>query len=89
LIGEEDDSPGGLIIASIHGWTGSVLVSTQSTFGGLLARPEVNRTGIYILYGPDPEDALRMRAYIGEADSVRERIADSGASVVFGRRRLS
>ncbi len=75
-----DDTPTGLIIASIHGWTGAVLVSTQSTFGRLLARPEVDRTGIYILYGPDPEDSLRMRAYIGEADSVRHRIGDSAGN---------
>ncbi len=51
-----DGTPGGVIIASIHGWTGSVLVASQSTFGSLLARPEVDRTGIYILYGPDPQD---------------------------------
>ena len=75
-----DDTPTGLIIASIHGWTGAVLVSTQSTFGRLLTRPEVDRTGIYILYGPDPEDSLRMRAYIGEADSVRDRIGDSAGN---------
>lgn len=78
-----DGSPNGLIIASIHGWTGSVLVSNQSTFGRLLARPEVDRTGIYILYGPDPENALQMRSYIGEADSVRERIAQSAGTRGF------
>jgi Domain of unknown function (DUF4357) len=78
-----DDTPTGLIIASIHGWTGAVLVSTQSTFGRLLARPEVDRTGIYILYGPDPEDSLRMRAYIGEADSVRDRIGNSAGERGF------
>src|SRR5271167_3952526 len=78
-----DGNPSGLIIASIHGWTGSVLVSTQSTFGLLLARPEVDRTGVYLLYGPDPEDGLRMRAYIGEADSVRERIGDSAGKRGF------
>jgi hypothetical protein len=72
-----DGTPIGLRIASIHGWTGSVLVAAQSTFGKLLSRPEVNRTGIYILYGPDPNDTLSMRAYIGEADSVSERIAKS------------
>lgn len=72
-----DGTPNGLRIASIHGWTGSVLVAAQSTFGKLLGRPEVDRTGIYILYGPDPEDVLSMRAYIGEADSVSERIAKS------------
>jgi hypothetical protein len=78
-----DGSPSGLIVASIHGWTGSVLVSTQSTFDRLLARPEVDRTGIYILYGPDPEEALRARAYIGEADSVRDRIGDSAGARGF------
>ena len=71
------------MVASIHGWTGSVLVSTQSTFGHLLARPEVDRTGVYILYGPDPEDILRMRAYIGEADSVKERIGTSAGDRGF------
>ncbi len=69
-----DGTPDGLVIASIHGWTGSVLVSTQTTFARLLARPEVARTGIYVLHGPDPEDALKRRAYIGEADSVKKRI---------------
>lgn len=78
-----DDTPTGLIIASIHGWTGSVLVSTQSTFGRLLQRPEVDRTGIYLLYGPDPNDSLRMRVYIGEADSVRDRIGDSAGKRGF------
>lgn len=78
-----DDNPAGLIIASIHGWTGSVAVSTQSTFGRLLERPEVDRTGIYILYGQDPDDASRMRAYIGEADSVKERISDSAGKRGF------
>jgi hypothetical protein len=78
-----DGAPGGLVIASIHGWTGSVLVGTQTTFARLLARPEVDRTGIYILHGPDPRDALKMRAYIGEADSVRDRIAQSAGERGF------
>ena len=70
-------APGELMIATIHGWTGSVLVASQSTLSALIARPEVDRTGIYILYGPDPDDPLKMRAYVGEADSVRTRIAQS------------
>jgi Domain of unknown function (DUF4357) len=78
-----DGSPSGLMVASIHGWTGSVLVSTQSTFGRLLKRQEIDRTGIYILSGPDPEDSLRMRTYIGEADNVRERIAKSAGERGF------
>jgi hypothetical protein len=78
-----DGTPNGLIIGSIHGWTGSVLVATQSTFSKLLARPEVDRTGVYILFGPDPNAALTMRAYVGEADSVRERIAQSAGDRGF------
>lgn len=78
-----DGTPSGLIIASIHGWTGSLLVASQSTFSKLLARPEVDRTGVYILFGPDPADALLMRAYIGEADSVRERIGQSAGERGF------
>jgi hypothetical protein len=34
-----DGTPDGIIIASIHGWTGSVMVAAQTTFGQLLARP--------------------------------------------------
>jgi hypothetical protein len=64
-----DGSPSGLIVASMHGWTGQLLVATQSTFGRLLARTEVDRTGVYILYGPDPLSSQMERAYIGEADS--------------------
>lgn len=72
-----DGTPSGLTIASIHGWTGSVLVATQLAFSKLLSRPEVGRTGIYILFGPDPDGALSMRAYIGEADNVRDRVGQS------------
>ena len=78
-----DGNPNGLIIAQIHGWTGSVLVSTQTTFAQLLARPETGRTGIYILHGPDTGDPLRMRAYIGEADCVRDRIGESAGKRDF------
>jgi len=78
--------PNGLVMASIHGWTGSLTVASQSTFGQLLARPEVDRTGIYILFGPDPADGLFNRAYIGEADSVKERIDKSAKDRGFWER---
>ncbi len=55
----------------------------QATFARLLARPEVDRTGVYILFGPDPEDPLTMRAYVGEADSVQERIRQSADDRAF------
>jgi hypothetical protein len=76
-------TPSGLMIASIHSRTGSVLVATQATFAALLSRPEVDRTGVYILFGPDPQDPLALRAYIGEADSVRDRIDASAKQRAF------
>ncbi len=72
-----DGTPHGLKIASIHGWTGSVLVSNNTNFPSLLARSEMERTGIYIFQGPDREDSLRLRVYIGEADHLRDRVRQS------------
>lgn len=78
-----DGVPNGLIIASIHGWTGSVVVASQATFDKLRARPEADRSGVYILFGPDPDDTLSMRAYIGEADYVKDRINQSAEERAF------
>lgn len=78
-----DGAPNGLIVASIHGWTGSVLVASQATFDRLLARAEMDRTGIYILHGPDPDNPLGARAYIGEADIVQDRIGRSAGTREF------
>lgn len=72
-----DGSPNGLMVVSLHGWTGSLLVSRQSRFDRLLQRPEMEKTGVYILYGQDPDNPLKMRAYIGEADSLKDRLPSS------------
>lgn len=78
-----DGKPTGLRKATIHGWTGIVLVSSQSTFAKLTERDEVDRTGIYILTGPDPEKEGMARVYIGSANSVRERIKQSAEKREF------
>lgn len=78
-----DGTPNGLVVATLHGWTGSVLVSRQPTFAKLLSRPETDRTGIYLLYGADPDNPLRMRVYVGEADIVRRRIERSAKEREF------
>ena len=69
-----DGKPTGLRKATIHGWTGLLFVSGASAFGDLTARDEVDRTGIYILSGPDPEKTGATRTYIGSGNSVAERI---------------
>ena len=78
-----DGTPNGLRKATIHGWTGLIFVATGTTFAALTARPELDRTGIYILSGPDAEAVGGMRAYIGSANSVRERIKQSATQRDF------
>ncbi|MFC3324426.1 GIY-YIG nuclease family protein [Mesorhizobium cantuariense] len=75
-----DGTPNGLRKATIHGWTGLIFVAIASTFASLTARAEVDRTGIYILSGPDPERLGDTRVYIGSANSVRERIKQSAVN---------
>lgn len=72
-----DGKPSGLRKATIHGWTGLLFVSGASAFGDLTARDEVDRTGIYILSGPDPDKIGSTRVYIGSGNSVSERIKQS------------
>lgn len=78
-----DGTPTGLRKATIHGWTGMTFVATGTTFAALTARPELDRTGIYILSGPDAEAVGGTRAYLGSANSVRERIKQSAAQRDF------
>ena len=72
-----DGTPTGLRKATIHGWTGLIFVATGATFPMLTARPELDRTGIYILSGPDAGAVSGTRDYIGSANSVQERIKQS------------
>lgn len=78
-----DGTPNGLRKATIHGWTGLTFVATDSTFAALTARPELDRTGVYILHGPDPQKIGATRAYIGSANSVTERIKQSAGQRAF------
>lgn len=72
-----DGTPSGLRKATIHGWTGLTFVATGATFAALTARPELNRTGIYILHGPNSGSINETRVYIGSANIVSERIKQS------------
>jgi len=69
-----DGTPNGLLTAEIMNWTGHVLNGPRSKLAELVQRPECARTGVYFLVGPDPEDSLRTRVYIGESDDVAQRL---------------
>lgn len=69
-----DGTPNGLLTAEIMNWTGHVLTGPRSKLAELVQRSECARTGVYFLVGPDPDDSLRTRIYIGESDDVAQRL---------------
>jgi hypothetical protein len=69
-----DGEPTGILTAEISNWTGKVLVAPRSQLADLAKRPEVKRTGVYFLVGPDPENPLRDKVYIGEGDNLLTRL---------------
>lgn len=66
--------PTGILIAEIMNWTGHVLVAPRSKLAKALERPEASRTGLYILVGDDPDVPNKLRVYVGEGDSVIDRL---------------
>ena len=64
-----------LRIAQISNWTGKALAAPRTELDDLLQREELNKAGIYILSGSDPQSGL-PRAYIGEAEIIRVRLKD-------------
>lgn len=69
-----DGVPTGTLTAEIMNWTGHALVFPRAKLADVAKRPEVRRTGLYCLVGPDPESPTRESVYIGEADNVVSRL---------------
>lgn len=64
--------PDGVKIVEKSNWTGQGVVFPRSLFTEARARPEMQRTGIYLLWGPSESGQL-PRAYVGEGDPVLPR----------------
>lgn len=75
-----DGTSNGLLTAEIMNWTGHVLTGPRSKLSQLVQRPECARTGVYFLIGPDPDDPLRNRVYVGESDDVAQRLKQHNRS---------
>jgi hypothetical protein len=74
--------PEGLRIVEKSNWTGQGLVFPRSRLGDVRKRPELARTGVYILWGPGESGQL-PRAYVGEGDGVISRLDQHGKSKDF------
>ena len=58
--------------AEISNWTGKAVAAPRTELDELLAREELDKAGVYILIGSDPLTSA-PRAYIGEAEIIRDR----------------
>lgn len=63
----------GVRTAEISNWSGKAVAAPRSDLDHFLAREELAKPGVYILTGVDPDTGKPM-AYIGEAESVSDRI---------------
>ena len=69
-----DGSPTGVIKAELGNWSGKVLVASRSVLPDLIKQPETKSTGVYLLIGPDPASSNRTLVYVGESDTVKNRL---------------
>jgi hypothetical protein len=59
--------------AEISNWTGKAVAAPRTELEDLLAREELDKAGVYILIGSDPQTNAH-HAYIGEAEIIRDRL---------------
>ncbi|TCM58212.1 uncharacterized protein DUF4357 [Rhizobium sp. PP-F2F-G48] len=76
-----EGTPTGILTAEIMNWTGHVLVTPRSKLPNALQRPEATRTGLYFLVGDDPDQPTKDRVYVGEGDSVIDRLKSHSKDV--------
>lgn len=70
-----DGAPNGLLTAEIMNWTGHVITGPRTRLAELVQRPEIKRTAVYFLVGPESGTGLGTQVYIGETDDARSRLA--------------
>ena len=69
-----DGKATGIMTAEIMNWTGHVLAAPRIRVEDAFARPELKRTGVYLLIGPDDEGSDLPKVYIGEGDEIGKRL---------------
>lgn len=63
----------GVRTGEISNWSGKAVAAPRSELEYFLAREELGKPGVYLLLGVDPDSGKAM-AYIGEAESVTDRV---------------
>jgi hypothetical protein len=70
-----DGAASGLRTAELGLSTIKALVVPRASLGAAAKRPEIQKTGVYIIVGRDPEKAGTLKAYIGEGETVFSRLS--------------
>ena len=78
-----DGTPQGMRTAEVGNWTGIALVCPRTDLARLATRPEVHRTGVYLLVGPSDSSAAGLSVYVGEGDEVWARLSSHDARKDF------
>lgn len=70
-----DGDPNGLRTLELSNWTGKGVASARTGLSQFAKRPEVEKTGIYVLWGESPDQINKKIVYVGEGDSIIKRVA--------------
>ncbi|MFM1556271.1 MAG: GIY-YIG nuclease family protein, partial [Limisphaerales bacterium] len=65
--------PKRLRTGEISNWSGKAVAAPRTDLDELLTREEVQKPGVYILIGTDPNEGSPA-CYIGEAEVIRDRL---------------
>ncbi len=71
-----DGEPNGRMTCELSNWTGKALKIPRKKIKESSDRPELENTGIYILFGKSDKSENKELAYIGEAEGVYNRLND-------------
>jgi hypothetical protein len=69
-----EGKPNGVIRAQLFNWVGLVTQAPRTKLDDLAEVAEVNRPGVYVLSGTDPDDPSIRAVYIGQSEQVFERL---------------
>lgn len=69
-----DGTPQGIRLVERSQWTGVCLAFSRADYARARLRKEFDRTGVYLLTGPDPEGKGPDVLYVGEGDAVDVRL---------------
>lgn len=78
-----DGDASGRIAAEISNWTGKIYKIPRTLIKESTDREDLNSTGIYFLFGKNPDDDEKDLVYIGEAESLIDRLKQHLGSKEF------